>query len=104
MSSIPKVFDKDRYKIYYYTLHSFLISSNPGAIETVLSNSFRSYEVAINKGGKFESKIDWSGQRPICREPTEILNVFDMNGDGKSDLVCGDKSNAFKELLLHIED
>ncbi|XP_039256616.2 uncharacterized protein LOC120333286 isoform X2 [Styela clava] len=61
----------------------------------------KNIEILINHGGSFSNAADWRGQRPICQKLHEVLNVEDLNGDGKADLVCGDHGSALQQVIFH---
>lgn len=41
---------------------------------------------------------DWSSTRNFCQGGSEAVDVLDMNGDGRADLLCRDQDNGFLQL------
>lgn len=63
---------------------------------TEISSKFffvREIEIALNKGGKFDPVIDWSGKRDRCNQARYLE---DVDGDGRDDLICGEGNVHFK--------
>ena len=47
--------------------------------------------------GRFTGS-DWSSTRHFCQGGTEVIDVLDMNGDGRADLLCRDQDTGFIQL------
>uniref|UniRef100_H2YYF0 VCBS repeat-containing protein n=1 Tax=Ciona savignyi TaxID=51511 RepID=H2YYF0_CIOSA len=56
--------------------------------------------VGLYSGSEFPNELDWVGDIPECKGDEKMTYVFDVNGDGKADLACGEKKKKGIDMLF----
>lgn len=59
-------------------------------------------QILLNQKLQFHTKVDWEGKKMNCDvNMGAVIQLQDVNGDSRADLVCGDEKTRVKEIFLN---